>query len=38
MPDDSWLQVSRDADGEPLADLQAELIARKRQSRRVPLR
>ena len=36
--DGTWQQVSRSADGEPLGDLQAELIARKRQSRRVPLR
>jgi polyphosphate kinase len=38
MPDGEWLKVSQDDDGEPLADLQAELIALKRQSRRVPLR
>jgi polyphosphate kinase len=38
MPDGEWLKVSVDADGEPLNDLQAELIALKRASRRVPLR
>jgi hypothetical protein len=38
MPDGEWLKVSQDEDGEALADVQAELIALKRQSRRVPLR
>jgi polyphosphate kinase len=37
-PDGEWVKVDRDADGEPLRDLQAELIARKRQSRRMQLR
>ena len=38
MPDGEWLKVTHDESGRPLADLQAELIALKRQSRRVPLR
>ena len=38
MPDGEWLKQSQDDDGDPLADLQAELIALKRQSRRIPLR
>ncbi len=38
MPDGEWLKVSVDEDGNPLNDLQAELISLKRQSRRVPLR
>ncbi|HEX5017120.1 MAG TPA: RNA degradosome polyphosphate kinase [Actinomycetes bacterium] len=38
MPDGEWQKVSKDADGNPLNDLQAELIALKRQSRRAPLR
>jgi polyphosphate kinase len=38
MPDGEWLKVSVDEDDEPLSDLQAELIALKRSSRRVPLR
>jgi polyphosphate kinase len=38
MPDGEWQKVSVDADGEPLNDLQSELIALKRASRRVPLR
>jgi polyphosphate kinase len=37
-PDGDWTKVSTDDDGRPLHDLQAELIALKRQSRRVPLR
>jgi polyphosphate kinase len=38
MPDDTWAKVSTAEDGTPLNDLQSELIALKRQSRRVPLR
>jgi polyphosphate kinase len=38
MPDGDWQKVDTDAEGRPLADLQVELIALKRQSRRVPLR
>jgi polyphosphate kinase len=38
LPNGEWQKVSTDAEGRPLNDLQAELIALKRQSRRVPLR
>jgi hypothetical protein len=38
MPDGEWQKVSTDDKGLPLNDIQAELIALKRQSRRVPLR
>ena len=38
LPDDTWRKVSTDDQGAPLGDLQTELIALKRQSRRVPLR
>ncbi|MCZ3389654.1 MAG: RNA degradosome polyphosphate kinase [Actinomycetia bacterium] len=38
MADGEWQKASQDSDGEPLADLQAELIALKRQARRTPLR
>ncbi|HVQ86674.1 MAG TPA: RNA degradosome polyphosphate kinase [Actinomycetes bacterium] len=36
-PDGEWLRVDRGADGEPLTDLQALLIQRKRSARRPPL-
>jgi len=36
--DNEWVKVDRDTDDRPLRDLQTELIARKRQSRRMQLR
>jgi polyphosphate kinase len=38
QPDGDWVKVDRDDDDNPLRDLQAELIARKRLSRRMQLR
>jgi len=38
QPDDTWVQVSTDADGHPLIDLQELLIKRKREALRTPLR
>ncbi len=37
QPDGTWLRVTRGDDGEPLHDIQAELIRRKHESRRTPL-
>ena len=38
QPDGEWERVDHSPDGEPLVDLQALLIQRKRSARRTPLR